>query len=264
MDGASPLGGLAVGYVLGAMLLLARVATLTVWLPGLNANSTPMRVRMMASMVLALVLDLGLGGVFLTIPESPWILGLMLIREVLIGAAMGMAVRVLLAVAEVAGSLAGISMGLSLNVMVDPTSGDQSLPLGSLLGIAAALMFVALGGHRMVLLTLYEHMSYLPVGELTLAVPKATVIAELGGHLARTALGLASPAIVVALVLNIALAFVSRAVPAVNIFGIGLSMLLLGGLLALSMEGEGLRLYMEQAVDSLPVRMVELAGEPAR
>ena len=148
--------------------------------------------------------------------------------------------------------------------MVDPTSGDQSLPLGSLFGIAAALLFVVMGGHHIVILTLFEHASYLPVGELTLAVPDAAVIADLGGQMAVSALELAAPAIVVALILNIALAFVSRAVPAVNIFGIGLSVLLLGGLLALGMEGQGLQLYVGQSLDELPSQMVELAGEPRR
>ena len=52
----------------------------------------------------------------------------------------------------------------------------------------------------------------------------------------------------------------TRAVPSVNLFGIGLGMLLLAGFMALGTQGEAIVAHMQQAVDELPQRMVELSG----
>ncbi|MGM0577174.1 MAG: flagellar biosynthetic protein FliR [Myxococcota bacterium] len=261
---AGPYLDLATPWLLGGLLIAARVAAVTVWLPGLTSTSAPPRVRLMATLVFAVILDLGLGGVAVALPTSPLALGLMVLREVLIGAAMGLAIRILLAGIETAGSLAGISMGLSLNVFVDPTSGNQSLPLGSLLGLGAALVFVAMDGHRLVLWTLFEHLQHFPVGVIAWTPPSPATIARLGGDLATTALQLAAPVMAITLVLNIALAFVSRAMPSVNLFGIGLSMLIVGGLLAMAMFGEAVVHHVDHGLEDLPADMVDLAGSPGR
>lgn len=246
--------------VLGAVLVGVRLAALTWWLPGLTLGRIPGRVRGLAVVAIAVVLDLGLGVVTIPVPSSPVTLALMVGRELILGATMGFALRVLLAAVEVAGSLAGISMGLSLNLFVDPASGDQSLQLGSLLGMMAALVFVSVGGHRIMLLAFFEHFQQFPPGELIWVAPPAAAIAHQLGDLATTALELAAPVVVITLVLNIALAFVTRTVPSVNLFGIGLGMLILGGFLAMGTQGEAITLYMERAVHELPGRMVELSG----
>ncbi len=246
--------------IFGGLLVFVRLSALTWWLPGLTLGRVPGRVRAMAVLTLATVLGLGLGMVSVPVPASPITMSVMVGREVLLGATMGFALRVVLAAVEVAGSLAGISMGLSLNLFVDPVSGDQSLQLGSLLGMMAALVFVALGGHRVMLLAFFQHMQAFPPGEALYTVPSAAVIGGQLGALSSTALQLAAPVIVVTLVLNIGLAFVTRAVPSVNLFGIGLGMLLLAGFMALGTQGEAIVAHMQQAVDELPQRMVELSG----
>ena len=244
----------------GGVLVMARLSALTWWLPGLTLGRIPGRVRALAVLTFAVVIDLGLGGVVVDIPSSPILMGLQVGREVLLGATMGFALRVVLAAVEVAGSLAGISMGLSLNLFVDPVSGDQSLQLGSLLGMFAGLMFLAIGGHRVMLLAFFEHFQAFPAGAAAYYVPDAAAVARQLGDLSTTALQLAAPVIVVTLVLNIALAFVTRAVPSVNLFGIGLGMLILAGFLAMGSQGDAILMHMERSVEQLPDRMVEHSG----
>lgn len=246
--------------VLGGLLIFVRVGALTWWLPGLTLGRVPGRARAMAVLTLALVLDLGMGMISVPVPASPISMTVLVGRELLLGATMGFALRVVLAAVEVAGSLAGISMGLSLNLFVDPVSGDQSLQLGSLLGMMAGLFFVALGGHRIMLLAFFEHMQAFPPGEAIYMVPTAAAIGHQLGDLSSTALQLAAPVVVVTLVLNIGLAFVTRAVPSVNLFGIGLGMLLLAGFMALGTQSEAILAHMQRAVSELPDRMMQLSG----
>ena len=75
---------------------------------------------------------------------------------------------------------------------------------------------------------------------------------------------LAAPAIVVTLTLNISMAFVSRAVPSVNLFGIGLGMLIMAGWMSLSVAGEAVVLTTGEAMKDLPQNMIDLGLQDTR
>ena len=181
----------------------------------------------------------------------------MLMREAVIGAGIGFCDTLVVLGAEVAGSMAGISMGLSLNLLVDPSTGDQSVSLGAP-GHRSHDAFVALDGHDIVIWTLYEHFQHFPVGETTYMAPDPERLATAFMKTVYTGMQLAAPAIVVTLTLNISMAFVSRAVPSVNLFGIGLGMLIMAGWLALSVEGEAVKLTTLEAMQDLPQNMIDL------
>ena len=256
-----PWAELLTPYSLGVLLMAARIGTATLWMPGLSSGRVPDRVRMMAVVVLAIMMSIGLGGVAIPFPEDPFTLGLLLGREALIGAGIGFAIRLVVLGAEVAGSMAGISMGLSLNVLVDPSTGDQSVSFGALLAITAMMLFVALGGHEIVIWTLYEHFQHFPVGHTTYLAPDPEKLGDAFMKTLYTGMQLASPAIVVTLTLNISMAFVSRAVPSVNLFGIGLGMLIMSGWMALAMAGEAVVVTTTDAMHDLPRNMIDLGTQ---
>ncbi len=251
---------LLVGYVFGALLIMIRVLGAVWWTPGLGENQAPMRVRVSFALVTAVVLDLGLGGLLIAPPDSLLLLVLLVGREVLLGIAMGFALSLILTAVETAGSIAALSMGLSFNVFVDPTSGNESLALGGLLRIVAALIFVVVGGPNVMLLTVFQHLQHVPPGELVMALPTAATLATLLGGLALTALSLAAPVVIATLVLNIAMAFVTRVVPAANLFAIGVGAMLIAGLLSMGMMGDALVFHMDHMVQALPRQMLDMAG----
>lgn len=251
---------MAAPWLLGLFLIVARVSSATLWLPGMTGTRLPSRIRALFVFLLSGVFALGLGMPVVEVPDSPVLLAILFGREVAIGGVMGLAVRAVTVVAEIAGSIAGISMGLSLNVFVDPSTGDQSIALGALLGIGASLLFIALDGHHYVLMTVFEHLQHHPVGLLDYNAPSARALAGLAQDIATTALQLAAPVVVVTLLGNISLAFISRAVPALNLFGVGLGMLILGGFLAMGMEGDAMVVTVDRMLGELPRRMVELGS----
>lgn len=251
---------LAAPWLLALFLIVARVGAATLWVPGMTPTRVPARIRAFFVFLLSVVFALGLGMPEVQVPESPVMLALLFGREVAIGGAMGLAVRAVTVVAEIAGSMAGISMGLSLNVFVDPSTGDQSIALGALLGIGASLLFVVLDGHHYVLLTIFEHLGHHPVGVLDYSAPSAAMLARFAGDIATTALQLASPVVVVTLLGNISLAFISRAVPSLNLFGVGLGMLILGGFIALGMEGDAMVVTVDRMLGELPRQMIDMGS----
>ena len=247
-------------YILGAILILLRLSTLTQLLPGMSQNMVPMRIRLLLLASMTFILDISLGIVAVPVPTSPFALFAMVMRELLIGAGMGLAVRFIFSAVTSAGAVAGVAMVLSLNTLVDPASGDENLTLGSLMGLSAALIFVSMDGQHVIITALHSHLAQYPVGVLEYTVPTVATIGKGGADLCATALLLAAPVVAVALLVNVALTLVSRVVPSVNIFGIGLGILTLAGLLSLGFEGDALVAYIERVTAEMPDNKLRWSG----
>ncbi len=198
-------------YILGAILILLRLATLTMLVPGMSQNMVPMRIRMLLIATITFILDVSLGVVAVPVPASPFALFAMIFREVLIGAGMGLAVRLIFSAVTSAGAVAGVAMVLSLNTLVDPASGDENLTLGSMMGLSAALIFVSMDGQHVIIGALHTHLAQFPVGIVEYTPPTLAVMGDGGSQLVATALLLAAPVVAVALLVNIALTLVSLA-----------------------------------------------------
>lgn len=247
-------------YLFGGLLLLVRLAGLLVALPGLTTVGVPASLRVVLALSLTVILSLALGGVAVPVPEGPLSLGVMAVREVLIGAGLGLAIRLVLAAVEGAGAVASFNMALSLSFLVDPATEQEAMPLGALLALVGGMIFLALGGHHLAIETFFHHVRHFPVGQTAFSAPDPALLAEVGGDLIRTALLLAAPVVVVGFIINAGMAFVSRVVPSVNLFGIGLGALLAGGFWALGAEGDAILVHLAHALELLPERMVELSG----
>ncbi|PKN54710.1 MAG: hypothetical protein CVU56_25145 [Deltaproteobacteria bacterium HGW-Deltaproteobacteria-14] len=260
MDALLPWANIATPLAWGGALVFLRVMACLTMMPDIGDRTVSMRVRVMLGLVLTVALDAGLGVVAVAPPEHTLMMLPVVAREIVLGAALGLAVRLIYAAIQVGGDIAGINMGLSLDVLFNAASGEQQLALGRLFGVIATLFFFALGGHLIVTATLFEHLRAFPVGDGAFALPSTEVIAEVGVHMMRSAVLLAAPVLAVTLILNMAMGFIMRVVPSINIFGVGLSILMIGGFVAMSLEGEAVRLFIEHELDALPERMFELSG----
>ena len=260
MDALLPWANLAGPLTWGGALIFVRIAACLAMMPDLGDRTTPARARFALAMALTVAIDAGLGVVAVALPDHALMMLPLLAREVVMGAALGLAVRLIFVTAEVAGDLVGINMGLSLDILFNAAAGEQQLAMGRLFAVSATLLFFALGGHLIVTGALFEHLRSYPVGDAAFALPSLEAIAQAGVHMFRSAVLLASPVIAVTLILNMAMGFVMRVVPSVNLFGIGLGLLMIGGFLALGLEGDALRLFFARELDALPQRMFELSG----
>lgn len=264
MDGSLPITGAFAGFVMGGILLMVRIAALLSMVPGFRDGAVPMRVRVLIAAMIAMIIDISSGGMYVPVPDEMLTPVMMAIREFLLGMTLGFAVRLLIATLQAAGSVASYSMALSMNTQIDPTSGDESMSLGSLFSVSGSLMFIALDGHHMVILTFFEHVKEYPVGMLDFYLPDIAILGQAAVDLCITAFLLASPVIIVALTINIGLAFVGKMVPQVNIFGVGLSLLMLAGLVSLELSGDAIIQVVELGVEELPEKMLEFTGTPIR
>jgi flagellar biosynthetic protein FliR len=150
--------------------------------------------------------------------------------ELLLGIAIGMVVRLVVAGVEVASEQIALMMGLGIAQMFDPQVHGSHNVLSAILRNFAMLVGIAVGLHRIVLGATIESFRIVPVGSLVGFGTYGPTFMALGGLVFSTGLRLAMPILAVLFMVQVALAFVSRAAPALQVFSIGFAVTLgIGG-----------------------------------
>lgn len=163
---------------------------------------------------------------------------LIVVHQLMIGVAMGLAMRVVFTAIEMAGHIMGLQMGLGFATFFDPQNSAQIPVMGQFMGLVGMLLFLAINGHLMVISALMESFVAFPIGTQPIASEGWRTLALWGSEIFRAGVLLALPVLAVLMMTNIALAVLTRAAPQLNIFAVGFPLTLAIGfvIIALSMR----------------------------
>ena len=251
-----PVDLFAPGVPQALVLLALRVGGLLLVAPVFAAKPVPVKVRTGLLLVLTLLLAGpavaaargGLAGLQVT-PAA-------FVAESLVGFAVGFGAAVLVGAAETAGELMSTSVGLSGASLLDPMTGASNTVLAQFAQLFAVTVLLSAGGHLVMLDALAESVRAVPLGAAGGADPgaadvRAGLAALVAGGASLFALGVkfAAPVVAAAMIGNVALAVLTRAAPALNVFTVAFPLQIGLGLAA--------------AVAALGGLAVWLAGWPA-
>lgn len=153
------------------------------------------------------------------------------VAELGIGIVMGLAIRIVFSVAETIGSNISQSLGLTMAHIFDPTTGSDDSVAGRFVTLLGMLLFFSIGAHRVFLAYVLESFRAVPIGQgLSFVNATPLLVDQVGASLAA-GVHLGLPIIVVGLAVQMTLAFVSRAAPQLQVFNVGASVGLGGGML---------------------------------
>ncbi len=140
-------------------------------------------------------------------------------RELLIGLALSMSVRVLVAAAELAGHLTGFQIGFAYSSLIDPQSGVRNGILSALYANLVVMVFLITNGHHQLLQALAASYVALPIGAggWVATGELAPLVARTLGTVFVIGIRIAAPVVLVLFVVEVALGLLSRAAPQLNI-----------------------------------------------
>jgi flagellar biosynthetic protein FliR len=150
----------------------------------------------------------------------------------LTGAALGFAARLLVAVAETALPMIGLTAGLGLTQIAPEQKGGLDSVLMALAWWLGLLAFFSANGHLLLVQAINASFAAAPPAAMP-ALASASELLEAGGALLAAALQLALPLLVLVLLAHFAFAILSRTLAGVDGFSVGLTLgafSLLGGL----------------------------------
>lgn len=237
MDSATRMvvdGQQAFAIIATVLWTMLRTGAMVTAMPMLGSAALPNRVKVMISMALSMAL----APVLPPIPVWDGLnatVVLNIFRELAIGVAIGMCIRVIFEAGALAGELIALGTGLSFAQMTDPLRGGTSGVVSQWFYLLFGLLFFTSNGHLALIALLVDSYHALPVGAALPDVDRfIKVVPTLMLQVFRGGLGLALPLVVAMLAINLVFGALARAAPALNPIQLGLPVALLLGLLLLT------------------------------
>jgi flagellar biosynthetic protein FliR len=207
----------------------------------------PLFGRQADTFALRLVLATALGGVFWWVgdqrvdsPGSVLALGVMAVREGVIGIALGFALSTMTSLLVGAGEIVSSEMGFSLARTINPESGVDATVVSQLLQVLGFLLILQFDLHHDALRVLEQTYRACPVGEPFAIEPIWEGLRQLVAGSIALALQYAFPVLGTMLLLSVGMVLLGRAVPAINLMEFGYALRVLVALGALTLfVGEG-------------------------
>ncbi len=199
-------------------LIFARIGAIFLSLPGIGESYVPPRIRLSLALVVALALWPVVGGSLPPLPESLGASVGWVIREVIIGLAIGAILRAFTAALAVAGEIVSLQTTLSFAQTTNPLQASPGTTIAAFLMLMGTVLVFATNTHHLFIAGL--------VGSYELIAPARPLVTGDFVELAVRTVGdsfllgvqLAAPVIVFALVFNLASGLVGRVMPAFQIF----------------------------------------------
>jgi flagellar biosynthesis protein FliR len=215
------------------ILMFARIGTMVMLMPGLGELMLPVRMRLTIALVLTAVLFPLHRAAFTLDLKSFEPVMMMLGQELLIGAVLGLSARLTISALQVAGSVIAQQLGLGFVTTIDPTMGQQGVILGNFLTILGITLIFATDMHHLVIAALHHSYALFHPGEVPLVGDVAALVTRTTAAAFRVGIQLAGPFLVFGLLFNVALGILSRLMPQMQVYFIGIPLSILAGLLAL-------------------------------
>ena len=214
---------------------LTRILALVATAPILGNPAIPKKVKLGLALMITLAVAPNLGAMPAVDPNS--LAGLLILgQQIVIGVAMGLTIRIIFVAIEMAGELIGLQMGLGFAIFFNPQTKGFTPVIGQLLGVLAALTFLALDGHLQIIAVLAESFSTLPVSTEPLAANGFKVFVDMGSKIFAAGLLLSLPPMAALLMTNLTLGILTRAAPQLNIFAVGFPITLAIGMVTLALS----------------------------
>ena len=220
---------------IGAFVLFCRIGACMMLAPGFSNSLIPPQIRLFVALATTLSLtpllldkipDAALG-------DDPIQTLKVIAVESLVGGMIGFLARIFYLALETLASGAAQMLGFSNPFGFQVESSETLAPLATLISLAALAMLFAADLHWELLRGLVASYDVLPVGADFNARVALREVADALGESFRLALRIASPYVIYALVVNVALALVNRLTPQIQVFFVALPFVAAGGLFLL-------------------------------
>lgn len=215
------------------LLMFARIGVMVMLLPGLGELSIPARVRLTIALVLTLILFPLHRAAFDVDLKAFGPILILLGQELLVGAVLGLTARLTISALQTAGSVIAQQLGLGFVTEVDPTQNQQGAILGNFLTVLGLTLIFATDLHHYIIAALHDSYTLFRPGEVPLIGDVAALVVRTSASAFRIGIQLAGPFLVFGLLFNLALGVLSRLMPQMQVFFVGVPLSILVGFLIL-------------------------------
>lgn len=202
------------------MLVLARMIGLMLAAPVFSSTLIPMRVKLLLTVAMSVaVFPMVSANMTVSVTLASALAGM--VGELMIGLFIGFGATLLFLAVQVAGQVMGQQAGLALGAVFNPVMDSSMTAAAQIFFFVALMVFLGVGGHRDLVEALLQSFQTIPPLGFRMSEDLVAVIVELLGLSFMWAIRIAGPVMLALIVTLVALGFVGRSVPQLNILTVG-------------------------------------------
>jgi flagellar biosynthesis protein FliR len=220
-------------WMLATVLLWVRLGALFFMSPFVSAAKVPAVVVMVFTLVLAGLFTLAFELRAAQSVDQMVPLALAVLSELLTGALMGFALQCAFAAFSMGGQLLDLQMGFGMGSIFDPVTRANTPVLGTVFALFAVAFFFAVDGHHAFVRGIAYSIRAVPPGTAGWGASLADLMRPVGAMF-TTAVAVIAPVLFMLLLVEIVLMMVSRVLPQMNVFFVGIPAKILIGLALLA------------------------------
>lgn len=206
------------------LCVLGRTGPLLAMMPPIVGSSIPQRVKVLLALMIALVVTpLVISN---STPLPPHLAGIVigLAKETLLGLLFGTAVLLIITSLQIGGQVISSLSSMDVAQAADPTTQETITVVSQLFSWFAMVLFLLLGGHRVMLGACLDSFAVYPAGGVLTEEHWVLHLHEILQHSITVGLRAAAPPAIALLLANFVTALIGRTLPQLNIIAIGFNL----------------------------------------
>lgn len=204
------------------MLVFIRTRPMFVTAPLYGHESIPVQLRIWTAGLFAFAIFPLIAASTPAISLDLGSLILLALQEFIMGATIGFSLGIIFHGVVYAGELFGIVMGFSISNVIDPQNGFDVPVIGQIEYIVAIFIFLVMDGHLFLIQALKMSYDAVPVSGLRLTPGVVDTFVHITGAVFVSAIKIGAPVIVSLFLTDVLMGVISRMVPQVNVFFVGM------------------------------------------
>ena len=222
--------------------ILTRLSGLFASAPFFSTYPIPRQAKVWLAAVIAFVLfPIIQASTGFVLPTSVPALMVILIKEFIIGFAIGFCSNIILVGVELGANMFSTQMGLSVSTALNPLSGSASPVLAQAYVLLAGMVFLCVNGHHLMFSALYHSFISMPIGfRFDFSPQIVEQIIHISSQMFIVGMELVLPIFAILFMLDVLLGFTSKMMPQLNIFMVSMPLKLYIGLLLSIMFTRGM------------------------
>lgn len=247
-------------HIPAALLVIFRIGGLMIYGPVFGSSVIPARVKVYLSFILGLAAYPLLATEHfagLTLSLNLWTLGPVIALELLFGLVIGYLASLPLVGVQTGGLMMGQQMGLGFAQFYNPAVDDEADVVGQVLFFMGLAGFLVIGGHEAMMLAVLHSFAHVPPGGMLVDTTIVTIASGMLLSAFEIALRVAAPLLAIIFLQSVALGFISKTVPQLNILSLGFPVRILVGFLIVAV---GLVVIDEVVMEGLDAALQTMFG----
>lgn len=202
------------------VLIFIRLTSFIVICPGFSFKGLPNILKVSLSMGISVL-------IYMVLPEmssisSIYLFFFLTIKEVLFGLTIGYITNLIFSTIEIAGQLIDFQAGFSMASVFDPNAGSPLANYGKIFYWLSISVFFLTNMHHKIIETIIKSFEYVPLTTSQINTMTVEGILSLFAKIFELSLNLAAPIIIVLLLTDIVFGMISRTIPQINVFMLGM------------------------------------------